>query len=1000
MAYSQDRHVMELFDHAADLASREQTQFLAKLPTGLRDRLRALLAADREPLDRRLRIVEVARKLFANASTARLAEEALPCPEGTIGQWEVIREIGRGGMGAVYLARDTKLGRKVAIKFLLSRDRSMTDRFVAEAQTLAQCTHENIVTIHDVDEHRGHPFMVLEYIQGQSLRQLLEKQKLAPHRAVEIMSKVLSALVRIHEMGIVHRDLKPENVMLTDKGTVKVLDFGIAKILTGSDSLEPNVDRASEAAIVIAQRFAHTRTGTLLGTLPYMSPEHLKAETLDHRTDIWAVGIMLCEMVTGQHPLAPLSANKCLEVADMDRPMPSMGELAPQLEKLGPIIDRSLIKDPCHRTQTARELLADLEGLFARGSNGQLAADQNPFAGLEAFQEVDADRFYGRDSDIASMVARLRTYPLVTIVGPSGNGKSSLVRAGVIPALKRSGEGWISLVARPGRHPVAALASMLSQFLVRSNGWTVDRLGDSPIDRDALAERLRAEPGYLGTELRAHANMKRTRIVLFVDQFEELYTLGAKLEERAAFVRCLEGVADDAASPLRVVLSMRSDFLDRVAEDREFMAEVTRGLVLLPPMSRKGLRETLTRPVEAAGYNFESSQLVAIMLDALEATRGALPLLQFTAAKLWDSRDRDRYLLTRASYEEIGGISGTLARHADAVLSSMTPPRQALARSVFERLVTPERTRAIAALSELRELSGDSDAIEQVVHHLAAERLLAIETGTDCQGSTVELIHESLIDDWPSLRRWLDDSHKDAEFLTQLRVASELWARNDKSDDTLWRGVLASQARHWRDRYDRPLATREASFLNAVFAQAQRTTRFKRVVIAGTMVFLLALAVAVAASVALVKIRAANAKVKQNARELSEQLTVNQRLSAARQQALEQEKTARQKAQQARREAEEAKSIAEVEAENSRRAERTTGGALDQARRSEARARRAEADARAAEAQLRIERDKARQAAERERRAKQVLDRIIERANNGRLDGTIKDLGGQSESSP
>src|SRR5262249_32973581 len=153
-----------------------------------------------------------------------------------------------------------------------------------------------------------------------------------------------------------------------------------------------------------------------------------------------------------------------------------------------------------------------------------------------------------------------------------------------------------------------------------------------------MADELRAEPGLLGAWLRAHCHRsgRRHRLLLFVDQLEELYTLGAGPAERAAFVSSLSGAADDASSPLRVVLSIRWDFLDRVAEDRPFAAEVTRGLSRLPPMGPEALREALVRPLEEAGHRFESEEMIASMLDALGRTRSPLPLLQFTAARLWD----------------------------------------------------------------------------------------------------------------------------------------------------------------------------------------------------------------------------------------------------------------------------------------------------------------------------------------------------------------------------
>jgi serine/threonine protein kinase len=710
-----------------------------------------------------------------------------PLPPGTIiGQYELIRVLGRGGMGEVHLARDLRLGRLVAVKTLIARWPGQGQHFLAEARTTARCHHENIVVIHDVGEHDGHPYMVFEYLEGQTLREWLNEHATAAAaseqyaavpagRAVELMLPVVRALAYAHERGIVHRDLKPENILLTRSGSIKVVDFGIAKLLSAVPSGD---DAGFEGAAV-----ASTNGDVLAGTLAYMSPEQMNARAVDHRTDVWAAGVTLFELVAGRHPVLSedMHVGDLLRIADDEAPMPSVREVVSDhgsdLGPLGAVIDRCLIKSPEHRTASARALLAELEAL-APGRRTALAGhDSSPFAGLAAFQEADADRFFGRDRDIEQIVTELRSRPLVAVVGPSGVGKSSLIRAGVIPALKRSGEGWDACVIRPGRAPLAALAGVLAQ-----THTSVQVTGDSAeqplIDSEAQAilgpsiDRLYGEPGYLGARLRTRAASKLRRMLIFVDQFEELYTLGASAGERAAFLACLAAVADDAASPLRVILAMRSDFLDRLAENRQLSVEVTRGLVLLPAIDREGLREALLRPVEACELRFESTALVDRMVDALDATPGALPLLQFTAARLWELRDVGRRLLTEASYEQLGGVAGALASHADAVLARMSSPRQALARAVLERLVTPERTRALVGVRELRALHHDPGAVDDLIQHLAATRLVVIDDGDEGGDHTVELVHESLIDRWPTLARWLDENHEDAAFLARLRGGS------------------------------------------------------------------------------------------------------------------------------------------------------------------------------------------------------------------------------------
>jgi hypothetical protein len=192
-----------------------------------------------------------------------------------------------------------------------------------------------------------------------------------------------------------------------------------------------------------------------------------------------------------------------------------------------------------------------------------------------------------------------------------------------------------------------------------------------------------------------------------------------------------------------VVLSLRSDFVDRLAEDRTLLAEAARGLYLLTPVGRDGLREALVRPLEGFGYRFESDAMVEPMLDELKSTRCPLPILQFAATKLWEARDDERRLLTRASYERLGGVAGALSTHADAMLEALPMAEQRLCREVLLRLVTPERTRAVVPLDELRGLeAGGGDergAVEAVVQRLVEARLLSLERGREGEGATVEL---------------------------------------------------------------------------------------------------------------------------------------------------------------------------------------------------------------------------------------------------------------------
>ncbi len=792
-----------------------------------------------------------------------------PRPGMTINQYELIREIGAGGMGTVYLARDLKLGRKVAIKILQSHHPELTQRFIVEARATARCSHENIVIIFEVGEHGGQPYMVLEFLQGSVLTELVSGGKRLPSaRAVELMVPVVKALVVAHEQGIVQRDLKPDNIFVTDQGTIKVLDFGIAKV---RDQADKPVGQASGGGIRLptaaelgpdSGNTNLTRQGVIMGTMKYMSPEQWGIGVeIDHRTDIWATGVILFRLLAGKHPLAPLQGNQLVVTAMLDKPMPKLRDAVSDVPQgLCDVVDKCLMKDKELRYKDSRELMRALEPFLpGRFSTVQLAFDESPYAGLSSFQESDAARFFGRSREIAAAVNRIRERPVMGVVGPSGVGKSSFVRAGLVPALKSSGEQWEAFVIRPGRNPLSAVAAMMTPMVGSTSQTVVDDLKEQA----ALSARLAREPGHMGQVLRSRAKRSQTKILLFVDQFEELYTLVPDAAERAAFTACLAGAADDSSAPVRVVLSLRSDFLDRVGEDPQLMGEVMQGLFFLTPPNRDGLRDALVQPAEMAGYQFENPVMVEEMLSHLETTPGALPLLQFAATKLWENKDSGRKLLTQNAYNAMGGIGGALASHADSVLGELSAHSQALARQVCLRLITPERTRAIVSLAELQELSPTSGDVQRLVDHLVTARLLVSQTAADASGTTVEIVHESLIHSWPTLRRWLDETQEDAQFIEQLRVAAKQWHAKGRDAGMLWRGETADEAIRWARRHQGTLPETQRAFLAEVINASTAAERRRRGITIGVVTFLTLLLVA--AAFALFTIRQSEKKAAKNA---------------------------------------------------------------------------------------------------------------------------------------
>ena len=294
----------------------------------------------------------------------------------TFSHYTILEKLGEGGMGEVYLAEDGRLKRKVALKVLpeeMASDPERLARFKREAETVATLNHPNIVTIHSVEEAEGIHFLTMEWVEGHTLKDLISKGPVPVHKVFDIAIPLADALASAHSMGIMHRDLKPANVMINAEGRLKILDFGLAKFHLGSFE-EENREAPTQAL---------TTEGLAIGTVPYMSPEQVRGDEVDQRTDIFSLGIVLHEMVAGQRPFQGKSGADLVSAILRDKP-PSVTEFQAELpHQLGRVIQRCLEKDPEKRFQTAKDVRNELEVLKGEVESGvaPLSGTSFPAAG-------------------------------------------------------------------------------------------------------------------------------------------------------------------------------------------------------------------------------------------------------------------------------------------------------------------------------------------------------------------------------------------------------------------------------------------------------------------------------------------------------------------------------------------------------------------------------------------------------------------------------------------
>jgi WD40 repeat protein/DNA-binding SARP family transcriptional activator/tRNA A-37 threonylcarbamoyl transferase component Bud32 len=750
-------------------------------------------------------------------------DAALELPGEPLRGYRLLEQLGQGAFGTVYRALQPQVGREVAVKSIrpaLADHPEFIRRFEAEAQLVARLEHPHIVPVYDYWRGPDGAYLVMRLLRGGSLQDALAAGPLEPDAAGRIIDQVALALAAAHRQGVVHRDIRPANILFDEEGNAYLSDFGIAKdVATGE--LAARDGGVSPAAGVA-------------GVAAYLAPEEILGEAVTPRTDVYSLGLVLFELLTGRHPFPGPQGR--LPARHLHEPVPSVRQLRSDLpDGIEEVVGRATAKDPGARFPDAPALAAALRGALGTALAGPApepaVEPRNPYKGLRPFQEADAADFFGRAQATQQLLARMaepgQQARFLAVVGPSGSGKSSLVRAGLLPALRRGAlpgsATWFVVELLPGAHPFEELEAALLRIAVNPPSSLLQQL-----QRDEHGLRWAAERVLPAGD---------AELLLVIDQFEEVFTLVEDEARRARFLAGLHAAATDPGSRVRVVVTLRADFYDRPLEYPGFGELLAARTQALTPLSAAELEQAVREPAERAGVALEP-RLVVEMVAEVGDQPGTLPLLQYALTELFE---RSKHAtLTLQAYREIGGVAGALARRAEALHEGLDPAGRAAARQLFLRLLTvgeegAEDTRRRVLRAELTalEVRGQAEAMAAVIDAYGHYRLLAFDRDPLTRGPTVEVAHEALLREWGRLRGWIESAREDLRLHRRLATAATEWAAAERDPSFLLGGARLQQLQAWAATSSLTLTGPERGYLEASAAQhdaelAERQARAAR----------------------------------------------------------------------------------------------------------------------------------------------------------------------------
>ncbi|WP_171233334.1 protein kinase [Ruegeria sp. HKCCA4812] len=728
-----------------------------------------------------------------------------------IGRYVVRREIASGGFALVALSWDEELAAEVAIKILLAHhdDDALNQRFIEEARLLRRIQSYHLVGVHDIGRlSDGRPYFVMDYADlGPLTSQLTTKSSadggLPQYDVLQLVDAMTSGLSALHRAGVVHRDIKPDNILYQTVGArtgTAVSGAGSEgqTILNPVPPLQPvRFDRIMIGDLGIASDMLQDSTSSVVfgGTPAYMAPEQFDVnQTVSSAVDIYSASAVLWYAITGSRPS---------DISTLEQ------EVERTQSPWRDFFLRGMAPDPAERFADIQSWSSAAHDIMARiaaqapdptstrhvlGATAQSEADC-PYHGLSAFQPEDADRFFGREELVSDLLQRLRTLKVLVVGGASGSGKSSLIRAGVIPSLRQDlvpgSETWRIELFTPGRDALSELFYRLRG----TEGSARVRLGEF-VSRPSIARQVVQDSGP-------------RPVLLAIDQFEELFTLNDK-QTAQDFVDALAAITDPADSDVRIIVTIRADFYEKCAAIPWLAEAVSRNQVLVGPMSANDLRRSIVEPARRVGLYVEQHLVDAIVSDAGNDA-GVLPLISHALVETW--KRRLGATLTYEGYRGSGGMAGAIRQTADAVFDNdFSDEERKVAERLLLSLVTPGEggadTRRIFARSELQD-DPDAKVMARVVKHLTEARLLTVDD------ETVQITHEALLRSWPRLSRWIDRSRGDLRLRLRIVQMADDWIDSDRDADMLVSGARLDYILEWLEKNKDKVGAKELEFLRA-----------------------------------------------------------------------------------------------------------------------------------------------------------------------------------------